>query len=266
MFIGRATAQLTQKHRINFSHEYQSRCEGAPLQEATSGACHTRGTSWIASAGVTTSPEAATSYIEFPYYLTQATWTAPVTNKILFEAGYTRLSYEHAGGPGQLPPDGIFGIGVTEQSTTASPAIGYVNPVPRANYVYRALSQYADNWSNPNHWRASASYVTGSHSIVRARPINEINAVQRTCLCTLQSGHPQPGQRGHPGLADGRHDVGGVVLRAGRVDAQPADAAGRAALRPCLELEPGREERGHWHVGSQPLADRVRQADERRCL
>ncbi len=30
------------------------------------------------------------------------------------------------------------------------------------------------------------------------------------------------------------------VLRAGRVDAQPDDAAGRAALRPCLELEPGR--------------------------
>ncbi len=131
----------------------------------TEDGCHTRGASWIASAGATTSPEAATSYIDFPYYLTQALWTAPMTNKILLEAGYSRLSYEHAGGPGQLPPDGIFGIGVTEQSTTANPAIGYANPVPRANYVYRALSQYADNWSNPNHWRASASYVTGSHSM-----------------------------------------------------------------------------------------------------
>ena len=165
MYIGRGTAQLTEKHRINFSHEFQSRCEGAPLQQETDGGCHSRGASWIASAGATTSPEAATSYIDFPYYLTQAMWTAPVTNKILLEAGYSRLSYEHAGGPGQLPPDGIFGIGVTEQSTTANPAVGYVNPVPRANYVYRALSQYADNWSNPNHWRASASYVTGSHSM-----------------------------------------------------------------------------------------------------
>jgi hypothetical protein len=165
MYIGRATAQVTQKHRINFSHEYQTRCEGAPLSRETDNGCHTRGSDWIASAGLTTSPEAATAYIDFPYYLTQALWTAPITNKILLEGGYSRLSYDHAGGPGQLPPDGIFDIGVTEQSTTANPAVGYTSPVPRANYAYRALSQYAANWSNPNHWRASAAYVTGSHNM-----------------------------------------------------------------------------------------------------
>jgi hypothetical protein len=165
MYIGRATAQLTDKHRINFSHEYQTRCEGAPLSRSTDSGCHTRGSDWIASAGLTTSPEAATAYIDFPYWLTQALWTAPMTSKILLEAGYSRLSYDHAGGPGQLPPDGIFDIGVTEQSAVANAAVGYNVPVPRANYVYRALSQYADNWSNPNHWRASASYVTGSHNM-----------------------------------------------------------------------------------------------------
>ena len=37
MYIGRATAQVTQKHRINFSHEYQTRCEGAPLRRETDG-------------------------------------------------------------------------------------------------------------------------------------------------------------------------------------------------------------------------------------
>jgi hypothetical protein len=111
-----------------------------------------------------------------------------VTSRILFEAGYTRLSYEHAGGPGQLPPDGIFGIGVTEQSTTANPAIGYVNPVPRANYIYRALSQYADNWSNPNHWRASASYVTGSHNMrVGYQGSLLINETKRVRNDTLQA-------------------------------------------------------------------------------
>jgi hypothetical protein len=165
MYIGRASAQLTEKHRINFSHEYQHRCEGAPLRRETTEGCDSRGSDWIASAGATTSPEAATSYIDFPYSLTQALWTAPITNKILLEAGYSRLYYEHAGGPGQLPPDGIFGISVTEQSATANPAVGYVNPVPRANYTYRALAQYSDNSSTPNHWRASASYVTGSHSM-----------------------------------------------------------------------------------------------------
>ncbi|MGH9239725.1 MAG: carboxypeptidase regulatory-like domain-containing protein [Vicinamibacterales bacterium] len=165
MYQVRAAAQVTQKNRLSFSHEYQTRCEGAPLARETGDGCHTRGSNWIASAGATTSPEAATSYIDFPYYLTQALWTNPITNRILLEAGYSRLSYDHAGGPGQLPPDGIFDIGVTEQSATANAAVGYTSPVPRANYVYRALSQYADNWSNPNHWRASASYVTGSHNM-----------------------------------------------------------------------------------------------------
>ncbi len=164
MFIGRATAQVTDKHRINFSHEYQHRCEGAPLRRETEDGCHTRGADWIASAGLTTSPEAATAYIDFPYSLTQALWTAPVTNKILLEAGYSRLWYEHANGPGQLPPDGVFNISVQEQSTATNPATG-LPFAPRGNYTYRALAQYSDNWSAPNHWRASASYVTGSHSM-----------------------------------------------------------------------------------------------------
>jgi hypothetical protein len=164
MYQMRASAQVTEKNRLSFSHEYQTRCEGAPLQRETNEGCHGRGTDWIASAGTTTSPEAATSYIDFPYYLTQALWTNPLTNRILLEAGYSRLSYEHAGGPGQLPPDGIFNIGVLEQSTAINPATG-AQYAPRANYNYRALSQYADNWSNPNHWRASASYVTGSHNM-----------------------------------------------------------------------------------------------------
>src|SRR5688572_17430872 len=164
MYQVRAAAQATQKNRVSFSHEYQTRCEGAPLARETTGGCHTRGSNWIASAGATTSPEAATSYIDFPYWLTQALWTNPLTNRILLEAGYSRLSYDHAGGPGQLPPDGIFDIGVSESSTAINPATG-APWAPRANYAYRALSQYSDNWSNPNHWRASASYVTGSHNM-----------------------------------------------------------------------------------------------------
>jgi hypothetical protein len=198
MYIGRATAQLTSKHRINFSHEYQTRCEGAPLSRDTNNGCHTRGSNWIASAGATTSPEAATAYIDFPYYLTQVLWTAPITSRILVEAGYSRLSYDHAGGPGQLAPDGIFNIGVTEQSATANAAVGYNVPVPRANYVYHALSQYQDNWSNPNHWRASASYVTGSHSMKVGYQgsllINETDRVRNPTLLAYRFNQGVPNQ------------------------------------------------------------------------
>ena len=53
----------------------------------------------------------------------------------------SRFSYYHAGGPGQLPPDGIFDlISVTEQSTAIDPATG-IRYSPRANYAYRALSR-----------------------------------------------------------------------------------------------------------------------------
>jgi hypothetical protein len=163
MFIGRVTAQAGAKHRLSFNHEYQLRCEGSPLTLAGEG-CHTRGADWIASGTALTSPESATNYFDFPYYMTQALWTAPMTSKLLLEAGYTRFSYYHAGGPGQLPPDGIFDIGVTEQSAAVNPATG-LQYAPRANYVYRALSQYASNYGNPNNWRASAAYVTGAHSM-----------------------------------------------------------------------------------------------------
>ena len=163
MFIGRLTAQVSDKHRISFNHEYQLRCEGSPLKIETDG-CHTRGGDWIAAGSASTSPEAHTPYFDFPYYVTQAMWSAPMTNRLLLEAGFTRFSYYHAGGPGQLPPDGIFDIGVQEQSTATNPATG-LPYAPRANYNYRALSQYNDNYGNPNNWRASASYVTGSHNM-----------------------------------------------------------------------------------------------------
>ena len=164
MYIGRLTAQATQKNRFTFGHEYQLRCEGAPLKVETDG-CHSRGANWIPGTNATTSPEAGTNYFDFPYYLTQGTWSAPMTNKLLLEAGFSRFSYYHAGGPGQLPPDGIFDlISVTEQSTAIDPATG-IRYSPRANYAYRAVPTYNDNYGNPNHWRASASYVTGAHNM-----------------------------------------------------------------------------------------------------
>ena len=161
----RFTAQLTDKNRLSFNHEHQTRCEGSPVL-AQDDACHSRGAGWIALGATTTSPEAHTGYFDFPYYVTQILWTAPMTSRLLFEAGFTRFSYYHAGGPGQPPPDGIFDqlISVSEQSAAVNPATG-LHYAPRANYVYRAVPTYQDNYGNPNNWRASASYVTGAHNM-----------------------------------------------------------------------------------------------------
>jgi len=148
----RITAQVTPKNRVMFSHEYQSRCEGSTLTPGGDG-CRQRGSDWIALGSTTQSPEANTGYFKLPYYVTQATWTAPVTNRLLLEAGFTRFAYYTNNGPGQVPPDGTMSlIQVTEQSAIDS------HP---ANFSYRAVNSYFYNWANPDNWRASASYITG---------------------------------------------------------------------------------------------------------
>ena len=105
----------------------------------------------------TLSPEANTGYFDLPYWVTQATWSNPLTNRVLLEAGYSRFAYKTNGGTGIVPPDGIFDqIPVTEQS-----AIDGHN----ANFTYRVVNTYNVQYVNPNAWRASVSYVTGAHSV-----------------------------------------------------------------------------------------------------
>jgi hypothetical protein len=161
IYIGRFNAQVAEKHRVSVNFENQQRCDGAPLKVETEG-CHHRGASWLAG-GATTSPEASLNYLDVPYTVVQGRWTNPMTTRLLLEAGATYYSYRHAGGFLSLPPDGIFDIGVTELSTAINAATG-APYAPRANYTYRALSEYRDDTASPNNWNASVSYVTGSHS------------------------------------------------------------------------------------------------------
>jgi hypothetical protein len=166
-YIGRITMQVSAKHRVSYNQEYQRRCEGSTLRLDTETGCNTRGADWVGlGAGATTpSPEANPSYFgNLPYHVNQAIWTAPVTNKLLLEAGFTRFMFR-GGTTGRPAPDGIMNlIPVTEQSTATNPATG-LPFAPRANFVYRGVATANPNYANPNNWRASASYVTGSHEM-----------------------------------------------------------------------------------------------------
>ena len=156
IWAARGTAQVTPKNRVTFSQENQYRCEGSTLTPTGDG-CRTRGANWIALGSTTQSPEANTGYFDFPYWVTQATWTSTLSPRWLLEAGYSRFAYRHAGGPGQVPPDGILDlIPVTEQLA--------IDGHP-ANFTYRGLPTYLNNFGNPNQWRASASYVSGTHNM-----------------------------------------------------------------------------------------------------
>jgi hypothetical protein len=103
---------------------------------------------------LTTSPESGTVW-EAPLSIVQATWSSPFSNRFLFESGYSdfRVSW------GDVKPQGAPTnlIPVTEQSTNAG--------VPFANYMYRGWFAQPSQDQRHATWRASLTYVTGSHSV-----------------------------------------------------------------------------------------------------
>src|SRR5436190_2137168 len=117
IFAGRLTAQLSPRNRVTFSHDYQRRCGGSSLKEGGEG-CRQAGGGWIASARTfgadTISPETFPGYHDFPYNTTQATYSAPISSRMLLEAGYSRFAYRYARF-GMAAPDGLMDlIPVTE--------------------------------------------------------------------------------------------------------------------------------------------------------
>ena len=127
----------------------------APLTQSGEG-CRNRGGDWIGVGSATNSPEAFPGYHDLPYYVTQATWSSPVSSRLLLDAGFSRFHYRFAGN-GQVPPDGLTDlIPVTEQSTIYG----------LANFSYRGLYDpnahaFADNKATSLQWRTTAAYVTG---------------------------------------------------------------------------------------------------------
>ena len=133
---------------------------------------------------------------------------------------------------------------MTEQSTAINPATG-LQYAPRANFVYRGVPTANPNYANPNNWRASASYVTGSHEMkvgYQGAYIRVNWLVPRARLAAVLPVQPGRAESVHvpaAGVAPVGPHVDGGAVHPGQVDARPVDAAGRAALRPRLELQPG---------------------------
>jgi hypothetical protein len=88
----------------------------------------------------------------------QATWTSPVTNRLLLEAGVGTYLSRWGGNemPGN-PAQNEF-IRVVEQCASGCASNGSI-----ANLTYRSGTWRA-NWQGTHTWRASASYVQGAQS------------------------------------------------------------------------------------------------------
>ena len=168
MAIGRMTGQFG-KNRIRFNSEYQHRCEGTPLKVETNG-CHNRGQDWIGLGNnqnpIQMSPEATQTagrgYFDVPFYVNQGTWTMPVNNQLLLEAGYNAFRYQPIFG--HPAPDADTSLtSITEQSNAINPATG-LPYAPVANYRYRDVETWGPATGKTDDVLGSASYVTGAHS------------------------------------------------------------------------------------------------------
>ena len=145
----RLTMQPTPRNKFGFYYDYQWTCDQGSF--STTEGCRTRGVDWVPGSvfGASYSPEAATNYTDARDIVSQATWTSPVTNKLLLEAGYSTFVSRWGW---MKQPDAVTNL---VQITTVVPTFR----------VYRGVDIMFDNVQNPNTWQASATYVTGAHNM-----------------------------------------------------------------------------------------------------
>jgi len=170
LFSTRFTVQASQRNKFNVHWDWQVPCNGAAVA-GTSEGCRTQpnsgavvGALGLGGLTATTSPETA-QYLHLLVQNRQFTWSSPVTNKLLLEAGLG--SYEARWGPNEAPGNLTRGlVRVTEQASRGydTNGDGVVDVRSLANLAYRSAN-WAEDYDNPNTWRGSASYVTGGHSL-----------------------------------------------------------------------------------------------------
>jgi hypothetical protein len=142
----RITHQVTNKHKLRYSFD-NTRSETL------------RGD--YTALGSIASPEASWHLPLYPAWLAQARWTAPLTSRLLFEAGYVyqrgdfRVNYQ--------PQNGIDEVGVWDLIRSRIEENHY--------FVY-------NNQERKQEAKVSLAYVTGSHSIKTGFENRWANAIQ----------------------------------------------------------------------------------------
>ncbi len=138
MYGARITWQASARNKLGFSFDYRDRCQCPNL------------------VGGGTAPEAGVNFMFRPQHVALATWSSPVTNKLLLE-GTAALLVEgwgnrQAEGGGDSP--GL--LRVTSQNTPAS----FLNIT-----TYRASTGGNWTWYPYRNMGFTATYVTGAHAI-----------------------------------------------------------------------------------------------------
>jgi hypothetical protein len=164
----RITVKPTARDKFNLYWDEQRPCRGAAAIDSAD-ACRHSGGGWIIGgdpgltagiASATAAPETAT-YADAGHEwqrVQQATWTSPVSQRLLLEAGLGTFA-EHYGG-GEMPGNPTENIPrMVEQCTRGCPNNGNIQ-----NLTYGS-EQWSENKQLVLNWRASVSYVIGAQSM-----------------------------------------------------------------------------------------------------
>ena len=150
---GRLTWQISSRNKVTGFWDEQwicRKCTGA--------------TSFSGSPSPTTSPEADGYGDYYPQRTQQIKWTSPYTNRLLLEAGIGTSLYQWGNRerPNNVTRDLTrvtnFGPNVVVPASGSTPAV-VIN-----NLTYRSQN-WLEAMTNSVAWTASASFVTGSHSM-----------------------------------------------------------------------------------------------------
>ena len=143
---GRVTWQINPKNKLSGFWDEQATCRSCEGQ----------------TSGITdparVSPEAGSVGATKPLRVMQASWSSPVTSRLLLDAGFGGVYY--GWGSFERDPNPTRGLTrVTEQC-----AAGCANNGGIAGLVYRSQDFNINNTGSFS-WKANVSYVTGSHSM-----------------------------------------------------------------------------------------------------
>ena len=145
----RLTAQITPRNKLNVFWDEQNVCSK----------CENGGN----YANALFSPEANGFGDLYPMRAQQATYSSPVSNKVLLEAGFGYF-FSRWGGRAKEAPNTESLVKVVEQCTAGCPANGNI---PGLTYRSQTVDLFSDgrNKNTTATWRASMSFVNGSYSL-----------------------------------------------------------------------------------------------------
>src|SRR5262245_46885164 len=163
LYVVRLTYQASQRNKFNIHWDEQHPCNGSTYgtsgdgcrNQPESGAVY--GPLGLGGLTSTTSPETGGYLYDHPR-VRLLTWSSPLTNRLLFEAGFG--AYQAPFGPYESPGNPTRGLArVTEQCGAGCSANGGI-----PNLTYRSAN-WGHSWDAQYTWRGSMSYVTGANSL-----------------------------------------------------------------------------------------------------